>query len=141
MRLESIQKTLKELHNAQIFLPIVLTLERETFLSIPDHIGIFPLFYSVDRRATIRQLLAQSFCKDQGEYMVAKADNISILSIYLIDSSDIPSIYGFEKDMTVSFPRICWLNLWFEGQCGVVPVSFLSTVEYNRAWSNGHVLL
>ena len=133
MRLESILKTLKELHNAQIYLPIVLTLERERFLSTPDHIGIFPLFYSVERRATIHQLLAQSFCKDQGEYMVAKVNNINILSIYLIDSSDIPSIYGFEKDMTLSFPRIGWLNLWFEGRCEIVPVSFLLTVEYYRA--------
>ena len=55
--------------------------------------------------------------------MVAKADNISQLSIYLIDFSDIPSIYGFTKDMVVRFPRICWFNLWFEGRSEIV--SFL----------------
>ena len=52
--------------------------------------------------------------------MVAKADNISQLSIYLIDSSDIPSIHGFAKD-------IIWFNLWFEGRCEIV--SFLLTVD------------
>ena len=123
LRLGSILETLRELHNTQSFLPIVLTLERERYLSIADHIGVFPLFYSVDRRATIHQLLTQSFCKDQGKYMVAKADNISQLSIYLIDFSDIPSIYGFTKDMVVRFPRIGWFNLWFEGRSEIV--SFL----------------
>ena len=88
----NILKTLKELHNAQLFFPIVLALDRESFTPYPDHISIFPLFYSVDHRATIHQVLAQSFGKDQGNYMVAKADNVRWLSIYLIDSSDMPSI-------------------------------------------------
>jgi hypothetical protein len=125
--LENILKALKELHDAQLFLPIVLTLDRKSFIIVTDHIGIFPVFYSVDRRATIHQLLAQSFCKDQGKYMVAKADNITQLSIYLIDSSDMPSIYALGKDMAVSFPRIDWLNLWFERRCEIV--SFLLTVD------------
>ena len=55
--------------------------------------------------------------------MVAKADNISQLSIYLIDFSDIPSIYGFTKDMVVRFPRIGWFNLWFEGRSEIVSFS------------------
>ena len=125
--LRNILKTLKELHDVQLFLPIVLTLERESFISVTDHIGIFPAFYSVDRCATIHQVLAQSFCKDQGKYMVAKADNITQLSIYLIDSSDMPSIDALAKDMAVCFPQIDWLNLWFEHRCGIV--SFLLTVD------------
>ena len=59
--------------------------------------------------------------------MAAKADNISQLSIYLIDSSDIPSIHGFAKDMALSFPHIIRFNLWFEGRCEIV--SFLLTVD------------
>ena len=113
-------KTLKELHNAQLFLPIVVTLERESFITVTDHIGIFPAFYSVDRCATFPQVLAQSIRKDQGKYMVAKAENITQLSIYLIDASDMPSIYALAKDMAVSFPRIDWLNLWFERRCEIV---------------------
>ena len=124
-------KTLQELHNDQLFLPIFLTLERDSFLPFPDHISIFPAFYSADRRATIPQVLAQSFCRDQGNYMLARADGIYQLSIYLIDSSDMPSIYALAKDMAVSFPQIGWLNLYFERRCEIV--SFLLTVDdYNR---------
>ena len=119
----NILKTLKELHNAQLFFPIVLALDRESFTPYPDHISIFPLFYSVDRRATIHQVLAQSFGKDQGNYMVAKADNVRWLSIYLIDSSDMPSISALAKNMAVSFPQIGCLNLCFGRRCTIV--SFL----------------
>ena len=132
--LSIILKTLKELHNAHLFLPMVFTLERESFITVTDHIGIFPAFYSPDRCATIRQVLAQSFSKGQGKYMVTKADNITQLSIYLFDSSEMSSTYALAKDMAVSFPRIGWLNLWFERRCEIV--SFLLTVDdHNRAWS------
>ena len=57
--------------------------------------------------------------------MVAKADSVRELSIYLIDSSDLPSIYALAKDMAVSFPEINWLYLRFERRCDIV--SFLST--------------
>ena len=115
-------KTLKEFHNAQLLSPIVLTLERESFTPDPDHISIFPPFYSVDRCATIHQLLAQSFCKDQGSYMVANPNNVRELSIYLVDSSDILSISALAKNMAVSFPQIGCLNLCFECQCDIVSV-------------------
>ena len=125
-------KILKELHNAQLFLPIVFTLESDTSI-VTNHIGIFPSLYSVDRRATIHQVLAQSICKDKGDLMVTKADNITRLSIYLINPSNLPSIYVFAKDIAVSFPRIDWLFLWFERQSEIV--SFLLAVnDYNRAW-------
>ena len=109
-----------KLHNAQLFLPIVLILERMYCIPFPDHIRIFPAFYSVDRRATIPQVLAESFCKDQGNYMVAKAESVRKLSIYLIDSSDMPSISALSKDMAVSFPQIDWLDLIFERRCEIV---------------------
>jgi len=109
-----IAETLKELHNAQSFLPIVVILAREGFLPYAGHITIFPLFYSVDRWATIHQVLAQSFGKDQGYSLVANADNIDELSIYLIDYSDILSISALVKSMAVGFPRIHYLNLCFD---------------------------
>jgi len=111
-------KTLKKLRNAQVFLPIVLALECNSFVPYPDHISVFPAFYSVDRCATMHQVLTQSFCKDQGFYMRVRADKISELSIY---SSDIPSIYALAKNMAVSFPNINCLNLWFERQCEILP--------------------
>ena len=124
-----ILKALKELHNAQLFLPIVLMLERISFYSVCGHISIFPAYYAVDRRATIHQALAQSFNNDKGVYrlQVTKADDIRELSIYLIDSSDMPSVYALVKDMVVSFPQISWLNLWFERRCEIV--SLLLSVD------------
>jgi hypothetical protein len=47
--------------------------------------------------------LAESFSKDQGEYMLAKADMVFEISIYLIDTSDMPSIYALVKGLAVSF--------------------------------------
>jgi len=115
--LRNILESLRELQNAQLFLPIVLTLERSSFVA--HDIRIFPMFYSVDRRATIPQVLSQSFCKDQRNCMVAKADCVSGVSIYLNDSSDILSIYALAKYMAVRFPEIGWLNLYFERRCEI----------------------
>jgi len=117
-----ILKSLKELHSAQLFLPTVFTLQfahTSPIVPVTDHISIFPAFYSVGRRAAIPQVLAQSLCKDQGTYMVAKAENICGLSIYLIDSSDMPSISALAMDMAVSFPRIEKLKLFFERRCKI----------------------
>jgi hypothetical protein len=122
----NILKTLQELHNAQLFTPIVFTLERRRYTA---RIGIFPA--SVNRRATIPHELAQSFSKGNGTVDPRVATGFFELTIYLIDSSDMPSIYELAKDMAVSFPLVKWLNLWFEGRCEIV--SFLLTVDdYNR---------
>jgi hypothetical protein len=129
----SILITLKELHNVQLFLPIVLTLKCHEFNQCPVHVSIFPAFYSVDRRAAIPQVLAQSFYKDRGDYKVAgrKVGRVYELSIYLIESSDIPSICALAKDMPLKFIRVKKLNLFFERRC--VIVSFLFTVDdYDR---------
>jgi hypothetical protein len=128
-----IVKTLKAFQNAQISFPIVVALTHDMILNFPDYITLFfPAFYSVDRCATIPQVLAQSFCKDQSSFAaVAKANNIRGLSIFLIDSSDLPFIYALAKDMAVSFPRIGRVRMFFERQCDIV--SFLLTIDdYNR---------
>ena len=111
------------MHNAQLFFPIIVTLEYEGLTPYPDRITIFPMFYSVEHRATIPQALAQSLGKDQGIYILASVDNVRSLSIYLNDSSDIPSISALVKDMAVSIPQIRALNLLFEHRCEIV--SFL----------------
>jgi hypothetical protein len=127
----NILNTLIELHNAQSFLPIVVTMDRDGGNLTSAHITIFPAFYSVDRRATIPKVLAQSFYEDQGKFIFAVADFVYELSIYLTDSSDMPSICALAKGMAASFPRVIWLNLWFERQCEIV--SFLLAVDdYNR---------
>jgi hypothetical protein len=96
------------------------------------YISIYPAFYSVDRRAAMPQVLAQSFRKDQGNFLVIKAENIQVLFIYLNDTSDMPSIYALAKDMAVIFPQIASLYMRFERRCEIV--SFLLTVDnYNRA--------
>ena len=126
-RLSSPLKTLKKLHDAQFYLPIVLTFDSLSFSSIPDGIKIFPDLYSVDRRATISQALAQSICKGRSNCMVIKADNIVHLSIYMIDSSDMPYVYALAKEVAEIFPRIHWLYLWFER--GPKIVSLILTVD------------
>ena len=128
----NILKTLKEFQNAQISFPIVFSLKRDQ-TSNPDRITLFfPAFYSVDRRATLPQVLAQSLCIDQGtKFTVAKANNIRGLSIFLIDSSDLPFIYALAKDMAVSFPRIGRVRMYFERRCDIVSFS-LTIDEYNR---------
>ena len=95
-------------------------LDRVRFSSVPDHIRIFPGFYSIDRRATIPQVLVESFCKEEGEYMVTKAENVTQLSIYMIDSSDMPSVYALSKDLAEIFPRITQINLSFERRSLIV---------------------
>ena len=119
-------KTLLELHNAQLSIPIVFMLEDRRCYTFPDHISIFPAFCSVNRRATIPHKLAQLFFTDE----IARAI-IFELSIYLIDSSDMPSVYALAEDMAVFFPRVEKLNLSFERRCEIV--SFLLTIdEYNQ---------
>ena len=124
-----ILKTLKGLHNAQLSLPIVLILD--IGYSTPFQISIFPAFYSVNRRVTIPQVLAQSFSKDlhKGDGICIGA-NITDLSMYLIDSSDMPAIFALAKGMAVAFPRIGRLNLWFERRCEIV--SFLLTCRWPK---------
>ena len=110
-------------------------LERESFVFI-GHIGIFPSLCSADRRATTHQVLAQSFCKDQGTTMVStKVENIAELSIDLTDPSDMPSIYALAKDVAVSFPQIGWLNVRFNRRCEIV--SFILTVTITVPYLKG----
>ena len=108
----NIHTTLEEFHNAQLFLPIVFILERESFTP-PDHITLYPMLYSVDHRATMHQLLAQSLCQDQGS-----TNNIRHLSIHLADS------FVLAKNMAVSFPQIGTLNFYFERPCEIVSFLF-----------------
>ena len=95
-------------------------------IPVQGKITIFPAFYSVDRRSTISQVLAKvsnNFDRQGGgDYMNAEPYNVTQLSIYLIDSSDLPSIYALAKDMGVSFPRIEWLTLRFERRCEIVSI-------------------
>ena len=134
-----ILKTVKELHEGQFLLPIVVTLKQVNFVVV-GHIGIFPSLCSVYRRATIHQVLAQLFCKDQGNCKVSKADNIVQLSFYLIDDSDMPSIYALAKDMAISFPRIDLLNLCFKRRCEIVSYCSIDR-RSNRAISKGNIYL
>jgi hypothetical protein len=128
-RQSNVFKILKELRNAQLFLPIIVINVSNGYKTF---ITIYPAFYSVDPHAAIPQVLAQSICKDQGNFLVSKTEHIIELSVFLVDSSDIPSIYALAKDMAVSFPRFYRLDLFFERRCEIV--SFLLTVNhYNRA--------
>ena len=105
-----------------------------------NHLYIASL-YSVDRSATIPQLLAKSFEEDRGYHVSADVDRgyhvdrVYDLSIYLIDSSDMPTVYALTSSMAWSFRRISRLNFWFERQCEIV--SFL--LHYDRTWSKAYI--
>jgi len=109
---------LKRLQNAQLHLPVVVALE-STFHRDFDKISIFPAFYSIDRHPAIHQVLAKSFDKDSGSDTLADADRIFQLSIYLVDSCDMPSIHELTKNMTVMFPKIVFLTFCFEDSCEI----------------------
>ena len=114
--------TLKRLQNSQLHLPVVITLESSSYSGFAK-ISIFPAFYSIGRHPAIHQVLAESFDKDPGSYTLADAGRISQLSIYLVDSCDIPSIHALAKNMNTSFPKIDYLTFCFENSCEIV--SFL----------------
>ena len=112
----------EDLLNGQLHIPMIFSLEHAYGYPIPFSISIFPGFYSIDRRAEIPQLLVQSFCKDRANDL----DEIYMLAIFLIDSSDLPSTYLLAKEMDTSFKDIRSLSLHFKFRCEIV--SFLLTV-------------
>ena len=63
-------ETLKWLRNAQLHLPVVVTLELNYYREFYKN-SIFPAFFSVDRHPTIHRLLAETFDKDQSSYLFA----------------------------------------------------------------------
>ena len=64
--------------------------------------------------------------------MFAKADYVHQLSIYLIDPSDMPSIYALVKDIALTFSQIGYINLFFERRCKIVSFLFIAD-NYKRA--------
>ncbi|KAF8800009.1 hypothetical protein BYT27DRAFT_7118759, partial [Phlegmacium glaucopus] len=106
-----------QLCSAQLTLPMVFTLERESFMPRFDHISIFPAFYAIDRSPTIRQVLVKSLQEGLGYGMSAVLEEFFQLSVYLVDSSDISAIHALAKDMIVGFPHISWLNFYFKRGC------------------------
>ena len=122
--------TLQRFQNAQLHLPVVITFGYiYDFYPDFDRITIFPSFYSIDRNPTIQQVLAESFDKYQSSYMSVDAREVSALTIYLVDSCDLPSIHVFTEHITMKSPLIAELNFCFKNQCEIV--SFLLTIKRN----------
>ena len=123
--------TLKRLQNARLHLPVIITSESSYYRDF-DKISIFPAFYSIDRYPAIQQALAISFDKDQGHgsYTLADADRVTKLSIYLIDSYDMPSIHVLIKNMTSTFSKINYLSFYFEKPCEIVSFLLISMIDH-----------
>jgi len=86
------------------------------------NLSIFPAFYSLDRWATIHQVLTKYMNEERGpSYQRADVDNVVQLKIYLIDSSDMPSIYSLAKNMLESFPQIIRLYFYFQHEIPLQP--------------------
>ena len=121
--------TLKQLQSAhlELHLPVIVAL-RVDFLDGFNQISVFPIFNSIDRYPSIDQVMAESFNKlELEERRPDTLTEISGLSIYLVDSSDIPSIHVLTKNMTTRFPGIIWLTFCFENPCEIV--SFLIIIR------------
>ena len=121
--------TLKRLQNAQLQLPVIVTSE-SSFYGNFGKLSIFPAFYSIDRHSSIHQTLAISF--DKGSCTLADAGRVSQLSIYLVDSCDMPSIHELTKKMTTTFSKIDYLSFYFENPCEIVSVLL---IVYDRTSS------
>ena len=66
----------------------------------------------------MHQILAKSLAQPLGPIQVA--DVVMDLSIYFMDSFDIPSIFALAKNLVGIFRRVFYLRLWFEGRCEIV---------------------
>ena len=82
-------------------------------------ITIYPAFYSIDRHPTIHQVLAEYFDEDQGFYTLTNEGTINILSVYLVDFCDMPSIHALTKNITITF-SLSSLTFCFEKPCEIV---------------------
>ena len=60
--------------------------------------------------------------------MNADVDGVLKLEVYLIDSSDMPTIHALAKGMAECFPGILRLYFLFERRCEIV--SFSLTIDY-----------
>ena len=114
---------LKQLQSAQLHLPVVFTLEYG-FYELDDlySVSIFPALN--DCHPTLHRVLAESF-----NTTLVDARFIYGLSIYLVDSCDLPSIQVLTKNMVTTFPSITSLTFSFENPCEKI-VSFL--FDYDR---------
>jgi len=114
---EKLLNHLKHLRSAQVSLPMVFLLHPND--SNLYRLGIFPAFYSVERIATIPELAAKSFNDDQGTGIQETVPFVDLLSIYLVDSSDMAAINTLAQNMSVVFPGLNWLNFCFERRCEI----------------------
>jgi hypothetical protein len=109
--------TFKQLQSAQLHLPVIVAFGRDSYW-----LNVFPAFYSIDRCPSIYQALAESFDK-LGEGSLYTFKLVFGLSIYLVDSCDMPSIHVLTRNMATRLPELVWLNFCFENPCEIV--SFL----------------
>ncbi|KAF8871304.1 hypothetical protein CPB84DRAFT_1855079 [Gymnopilus junonius] len=113
---EDVLKPLKEFQTAGTHLPLVFTLERESFYPTFDHIGIFPAFYPADQNATLHHTLGDSMGCDLGSDMLANPKKVSQLSIYLGHANDMQIVHTIAENMASIFQGIKWLNLYLESR-------------------------
>jgi hypothetical protein len=111
-------QTFKQLKSAQLHLPVIVALR----IIGSNGISVFPAFNCC---SSIYQVLAESFDKP-GERSCYPLADASGLSIYLVDSCDMPSIHVLTKNLAMRLPDLTWLTFCFENPCKIV--SFLLTM-------------
>ncbi|RDB30089.1 hypothetical protein Hypma_014007 [Hypsizygus marmoreus] len=123
--------------------PIIVALERESFLPFYDHISVFPTFCRALRSA-IFPSCAESFLQDDSRGLVASVDEVSQVSIYLAELSTPGIIHDMLRDMARSFPLVSWLNIALESPDIYYPdfaaslsvVTNLTELHFHM-WNNG----
>jgi hypothetical protein len=124
--------TFKQLQSAQLHLPVIVALEMvigstSKVYDVFNGISVFPAFNSIDpsRYPSIYQVLAESFDKP-GERSCYPLADASGLTIYLVDSCDMSSIYVLTKNLAMRLPelQVTWLTFRFENSCKIVSFLF-----------------
>jgi hypothetical protein len=123
-------RTFKQLQSAQLPLPVIVAWEIDvhgnpSIYDIFNGISVFPAFNSIDRYPSFYQVLAESFDKSGERSCYPLADACG-LSIYLVDSCDMPSIYVLTKNLAMALPelQVTRLTFCFENLCKIVSFLF-----------------
>ncbi|RDB30094.1 hypothetical protein Hypma_014001 [Hypsizygus marmoreus] len=93
--------------------PIIVALDRESFLPFYDHISVFPTFCRASRSA-IFPSCNQSFLQYGSRGLIASADVVAQVSIYLDELLTPGNIHDMLRDMARSFPFVSRLNIALE---------------------------
>jgi hypothetical protein len=96
-------------------LPVVFTLERESFMPIFDHITLYPAFY---QRQLNMDIIEKSIAEDVSTAMSIDTGTFNQVSLYFEEFSDLCE--ATFKEVGRCFSAVTWLNLAIQKDSVVV---------------------